>query len=198
MSRDGDVPRDCPPKTAVTPGEEPSTAELTSQLYDDLRRIAARLDPGAKSRTLQPTAVVNEAFVRLVQQDRQVWQNRAHFIAVASGMIRNVLVDSARARSAQKRGGGAASITIHTEIEGEGSQSIDILDLDAALERLRATKERLFRLVELRFFGGLTLNETAEVLGVSKTIIVREWTQARTFLKLYLSELDDGEEERET
>jgi RNA polymerase sigma factor (TIGR02999 family) len=153
-------------------------------LYDELRALAQgyfrRETPGA---TLQPTALVNEVYLRLVEQDRIRWQNRRQFFAVAAQIMRRVLVDSARRRRAQKRGGEAHRITLG-EASGPavGPTEVDIMELDDALRELASFDPRQSRIVELRFFAGLTVRETAEVEELSPATVKREWSTARAWL----------------
>lgn len=133
--------------------------------------------------TLQTTALVNELYLRLVDVRRVNWQNRAHFLAMAARLMRRVLVDAARARRADKRGGGLVRITLHEEVVAGGDRVAELLRLDDALEALAAFDSRKSRVVELRFFGGLSLEETADVLGVSTKTVMRDWEFARAWLQ---------------
>jgi RNA polymerase sigma factor (TIGR02999 family) len=167
-------------------GDAEALARLLPLVYDELRAIAARqLRNERADHTLQPTAVVHEAFLKLVDLPRLQWQDRAHFLAVASRLMRQVLVDYARARETLKRGGSAPRIDQSSQAEQtvaiEGEQ-IDLLALDGALERLAALDAEQAQLVELRFFGGLTIAETAEVLRSSPATVKRDWDTARTWL----------------
>ena len=138
--------------------------------------------------TLQPTALVHEVFIRLVDQRRVDWQNRAHFFGVAANLMRRILVDDARRRRADKRGGDWERVTlIGDEAIAENHKEIDVLALHEALERLAAFDPQQERIVELRYFGGLTIDETAEVLGISAATIVREWTIAKAWLRADMS-----------
>ncbi len=152
-------------------------------LYDELRRIAARQLQGERDgHSLQATAVVHEAYLKLVDLRRMRWQDRRHFLAVASRLMRQVLVDHARARLAAKRGGAGPRVEL-TEASGVSEpRSVDFVALDGALERLAALDAEQARLVELRFFGGLTIAETAEVLGSSPATVKRDWETARLWL----------------
>jgi len=164
--------------------------EIISLVYDDLRRIAhRRLRAERADHTLNTTAVVHEAYLQLVDQAGADWRNRAHFFAVASKVIRNVLVDYARQRGAQKRGGDVIRIPLREELQGAEPQVVELLALDQALTRLASHDERLERVVECRFFGGMTLEESAEALGVSVRTLVRDWTRAKAYL---YRALDDG------
>jgi RNA polymerase sigma factor (TIGR02999 family) len=152
-------------------------------VYDELRRLAAgylrRERPG---HTLQPTALVHEAYVRLIDQRQVDWTNRAQFIGLAAVMMRRILVNHARDRVAGKRGGGAEHVSLTLAGDRIGSPEIDVLDLHDALEKLADFDGRKSRIVELKFFGGLTTDEIAETLGVSRATVEREWTFARAWL----------------
>jgi RNA polymerase sigma factor (TIGR02999 family) len=141
---------------------------------------------------LQPTALVHEAYLRLVDQRRVKWRNRAHFYGVAAGMMRRVLVDDARARQAEKRGDGWERVTLsEVDAQAAGAAGVDVLALHDALERLAAFDPRKERIVELRYFGGLTIEETAEVMGISEATIVREWTMAKAWLRADLARVSE-------
>jgi RNA polymerase sigma factor (TIGR02999 family) len=169
-------------------GDDGARERLMPLVYDELRRRAsACLRRERDGHTLQPTALVHETYLRLADQNRAVWQNRGHFFGVATQMMRRVLVDYARRRNSKKRSGRWTRVTL-----GEGAavgqpMSVDILDLDAALTELAAFDEGKSRIVELRFFGGLSLEETAHVLDVSPSTIEREWQTARAWLYRSLS-----------
>lgn len=170
-------------RTRLADGRALSTDELTPLVYDDLRRLASsyfRREPAGI--TLQPTALVHEACLQLLGQRNQSWENRAHFMALAATAMRRVLVDAARDRGRLKRGGGRARVTL-SEAGGEGPVTVSLIDLDGALERLAGVSERYVRIIELRYFAGLGLEETAQVLGVGRSTIVREWAQARAWLE---------------
>lgn len=165
-----------------TGGDRAARDRLIAVVYDELRRIAQRyMRKEPAGHTLQPTALVNEAYLRLIDQDTP-WQNRAHFFAIAAQVMRRILVDRARARDSAKRGGkhGRTTLSDVAEIDHRG---VDLLALDQALTALAELDPRQSSVVELRFFGGLTIRETAEVLGVSHTIIEREWSLARAWLR---------------
>ncbi len=165
--------------------------ELMPLVYDELRRLAAgylrRERPG---QTLQATALVNEAFVRLSQERPQSFQNRTHFLAIAALSMRQILVQRARAKHAEKRGGGAERITLDESMAGGPpvpDEGIDVLALDEALTRLAAFDPQQARMVELRYFGGLTIEETAETLEISPATVKRQWTLARAWLRRELA-----------
>ena len=132
--------------------------------------------------SLQATALVNEAYVRLVDVQQMNWQNRAHFLAMAARLMRRVLVDSARARGAHKRGGGAIKVSFSEELAIADTKGLDMVGLDDALHALADLDERQSRVVELRFFGGLSVAETAVVLGISGETVMRDWKVARAWL----------------
>jgi RNA polymerase sigma factor (TIGR02999 family) len=165
-------------------GDSSVEGRLMEAVYDDLRRKAAGIlrheSPG---HTLQPTALVNEAYLRLVDQRRVAWQNRAHFLAVAARLMRRILVDYARRRRAAKRGGQAARVTLEDFAARPGSTPLDLLELDEALAELAALDPRQARIVELRAFGGLSVEEAAEVVGVSPATVKRDWSFAQAWLE---------------
>jgi RNA polymerase sigma factor (TIGR02999 family) len=169
-------------------GDLSARDQLMPLVYDELRRrAAAHLRREPRNQTLQPTALVHEAYLRLVDQRRAVWRNRAQFFAVASQMMRRVLVDRARGRRMAKRSGRWARVTLDTAEALTRPAELDVLDLDAALTRLAAFDERKSRIAELRFFGGLSLEETGQALGVSVATVVRDWRAARAWLFKTLS-----------
>ncbi len=165
-------------------GEGDAFARLIPLVYDDLRGIAhRRLAQERDDHTLGTTALVHEAYLRLVDQATATWQDRAHFFAVAARVIRHVLVDYARAKGAQKRGGDALRIPLREDLDGETpSNTIELLTLETALEELGRHDRRLEQLVECRFFGGMTMKDTAEALGVSLRTAERDWTRAKAYL----------------
>jgi RNA polymerase sigma factor (TIGR02999 family) len=152
-------------------------------VYQELRRLAAgdlrRERPG---QTLPPTGHVHEAYMGLMKDRQDRWQNRAHFCAIAANAMRQILIERARARGALKRGGAQPRVTLDEALVAGGQQSFDILALDQALEKLAAIDAEQARLVELRFFGGLTVEETAEAMGISPATVKRHWAVARAFL----------------
>jgi RNA polymerase sigma factor (TIGR02999 family) len=164
-------------------GDRQSLDSLLPIVYQELRRLAAsylrRERPG---QTLQPTALVHEAYMRLMKDRPDRWQNRAHFCAIAAHSMRQILIEKARARDALKRGGGGPRVTLDEALVGGGELSIDMVALDEALERLAAIDPEQARLVELRFFGGLTVEETADALNISPATVKRHWTLARAWL----------------
>lgn len=152
-------------------------------VYEELRRLAAnRLRGERDGHTLQATALVHEAYLRLVDQTRVEWRNRAHFFAIAARMIRRILVDHARRRQADKRGGGNVRVTLDERLVGATAREVDLLALDDAMRALAELDPELAHLVELRFFSGLTIAETAEALEISPATVKREWAAARAWL----------------
>ena len=153
-------------------------------VYEELRRIAASFMRNERTgHTLQPTALVNEAYLRLVEVDRMPWKDRTHFMTAAAGTIRRVLVDHARARHAGKRGGDWQQITLSGVPEAGDDSPLDLLALEEALVKLAGLDEMAGRIVELRYFGGLTIQQTAEVLGTGTTSVKQKWDFARTWLR---------------
>jgi RNA polymerase sigma factor (TIGR02999 family) len=174
---------------AWSDGRSEALDALMPKVYADLRRVAAGyMRREAAGHPLQPTALVHEAYVRLVDQKHVQWRNRAHFFGVAANLMRRILVDHARRRRADKRGGDWERVTlVGDEAIAESRKEIDVLALHEALERLAAFDPQQARIVELRYFGGLTIDETAEVLGISAATIVREWTIAKAWLRADMS-----------
>jgi RNA polymerase sigma factor (TIGR02999 family) len=168
-------------------GDKRALDRLVPLVYDELRRIARRhLSREEPSHTLQSTALVHEAYMRLVDQNRVQWQNRAHFFGVAGQLIRRILVDHARRRHASKRGGAQPSLLLDESVAAASDNNVDLLALDDALNDLSALDVQQARVVELRFFAGLTIAESAEALGISPTTVQRDWTVARAWLYRYL------------
>jgi RNA polymerase sigma factor (TIGR02999 family) len=168
---------------AWSDGDETALARLLPLVEADLRRLArACMRHERNGHTLQPTALVNEAFLRLAGARRLDWQDRAHFMGIAARLMRRVLVDHARARGYQKRGGGAERLSVDGALLEAAQRPLDIIELDRALETFAAIDARRSRVVELRFFGGLTLEETAEVLNVSSETVKRDWRVAKLWL----------------
>jgi len=164
-------------------GDETALARLTAVVHQELQRIARACMRGERARDrLEATALVHEAYLRLVDTQQVNWQNRAHFLAMAARVMRRVLVDLARARQYQKRGGGAIQVSFTSALHSP-EKAEDLVALDAALEALGELDPRRSRVVELRFFGGLTVEETAAVLNVSADTVMRDWKLARTWLR---------------
>lgn len=165
-------------------GKAEALNRLLPLVYTELRRVAAAyMRRERESQTLQATALVHEAYLRLMGEQKVAWQNRAHFCAIAAQSMREILVERARARHAQKRGGHWHRITLTDARLGSDPPPLDVLSLDEALTRLAAFDPARARLVELRFFGGLTIEETAEALGQSPATVKRGWALARAWLK---------------
>ena len=166
---------------------------LLPLVYQELRRLAAaylrREKPG---QTLQPTALVHEAYMRLMKDRPDRWQNRAHFCAIAAHSMRQILIERARARGAAKRGGARPRVTLDEGLVAGAERSIDLLALDEALERLAQMDPEQARLVELRFFGGLTVEETAAAMNISPATVKRHWTVAKAWLTRELEGLADA------
>jgi len=175
-------------------GDKSALDRLTPLIYEELRRLAhhymRRERPG---HTLQTTALVNEAYVRLINRKNIDWQNRDHFFAIAAQLMRTILVDHARRHGYSKRGGGARRISLNEAAVVSQDRTAEVVELDEALTRLAVFDPQQSRIVELRFFGGLTIKQTADVLGLSPATIKREWSTARAWLfrELDVSETDD-------
>ena len=168
----------------VRTGNRDAIDALLPLVHAELRRIAsAHMRRERPGHTLQPTALVNEAYLRLVDQTDVEWQNRAHFLAVASRLMRRILVDHARAKSTAKRDTGSVRVELDDVDIGGTERDIDLLALDEALERLSAMDPRLSEVVENRYFGGLTTKETAEAMQLSTATVEREWVAARAWLR---------------
>jgi len=169
--------------TKFTTGDSAAADEVIPLVYEELRRLAAhymaREQPG---HALQTTALVHEAYLRLVDQRQSNWRNRAHFYGAAAQVMRRILVDHARARQAEKRGGDAEHLTLDEALTFSDSQSEELVRLDEALARLARLDARQSRVIELRFFAGLSVEETAEVIGVSPKTVKRDWSVARAWL----------------
>jgi RNA polymerase sigma factor (TIGR02999 family) len=156
---------------------------LLPLIYDELRKLAANyLRRERSDHTLQPTALVHEAYMRMVDQTQVNWQNRAHFFGVAAQMMRRILVDHARAHNAEKRGQDFQILSLDENIDKSVERSSELIALDEALRTLAEMDEQKGRIVELRFFGGLSIDETAEVLGVSAPTVKRQWRMAKAWL----------------
>jgi RNA polymerase sigma-70 factor, ECF subfamily len=168
----------------VGSGDGAATDELFPIVYDELRVLAQRFLKGeSKAQTLQATALVHEAYVRLVGPEQGTWENRAHFFGAAARAIRRILTDHARERDAQKRGGGRRPVSLDEAlVVCAGEPAADLLNLNAALEKLAAIDDQKARVVELRFFGGLTVDQAALALGVSPSSVARDWQFARVWL----------------
>ena len=165
-------------------GDQEALDELTPLVYEELRQQAARyLRKERPNHSLQATALINEAFLRLIDVKDVQWQNRAHFFAIAANLMRRILVDHARRRDAEKRGGSQVCLTLDEGLAWANEPDVDLLAIDEALDRLAIIDEQQARIVELRFFSGLTVEETATALGVSPKTVKRDWSVARAWLK---------------
>ena len=164
-------------------GDQRALEQLAPLVYDELRRLAGRyLRRERINHTLQSTALVHEAYLRLIDQSRVQWQNRAHFFGVAAQMIRRILVDHARGHQAAKRGSGVARLSLDEALDASAPRDLDLVALDDALETLARLDPQQSRIIELRYFAGLSIEETAEVIGVSPATVKREWASARAWL----------------
>jgi RNA polymerase sigma factor (TIGR02999 family) len=176
-------------------GDLEAREALIPLVYEELRRVARRhLGRERPDHTLQSAALVHEAYLRLVQQGSPQWQNRAHFFGVAAQLMRHILVDHARARLAAKRGAGTPRITVDAEMGLPQRRGVDLVALDDALNQLAALDAPQSRLVELRFFGGLSIEETAAVMGISPATVKREWATARAWLQRQMKDKDKDKE----
>ena len=175
-------------------GDEEALAKLAPLVYDEMHRLARRyLRRERSDHTLQATALVNEAFVRLIDQRRVQWRNSLQFIALGAQMMRRILVDHARSRGYAKRGGGAPRVSLDEVPEVSDEAAPDVLEVDEALTKLAQDHPDLARVVELRFFGGLTSEQIAELLGIAVPTVTRRWRMARAWLYRHLrGELEDG------
>ncbi len=172
---------------AWSSGKTEALDQLIPIVYDELRAVAARyLRRERQDHTLQPTALVNEAYLRLIDQKQVEWQNRAHFMGVAAQMMRRILVDHAKSSHRAKRGGGVRKVALDEAVAFSDERADELVELDAALTALAAFDERKSRVVELRYFGGLSVEETAEVLKVSEITIARDWKMAKAWLYTYI------------
>jgi len=179
-------------------GDHEALEKLMPLVYDELHRLAGRyLRKERQNHTLQTTALVHEAYLRMIDQQNVTWQNRAHFFGIAAQMMRRILVSYARTNMAAKRGGGNYKLTldegVNVSVAPSQQMDLDIAALDAALNKLATTDERKSRIVELRYFGGLSLEETAEVLGISPGTVKREWRMARAWLYCELEKEEQKE-----
>ena len=164
-------------------GDQSALDKLIPVVYKELRRMAARyLRRERPDHSLQPTALVHEAYIRLIDQTRVDWQNRAHFFGVAAQMMRRILVDHAKATRRQKRSGDVHKLPLDEAMNLYEEQRPDLVALDEAMKRLAEIDPRKSQVVELRYFGGLSVEETAEVIGVSRKTVIRDWMMAKTWL----------------
>lgn len=168
-------------------GDKESLDQLLPLVYQELRRVAAnQLQQERGNHTLQPTALVHEAYLRLLEQREVDWRNRAHFFSIAAEMMRRILINYAVQKKAQKRGDGATHISLDEALSYGEQEELDIVLLNDALDKLAKFDSTQAKIVELRFFGGLTIEEVAEVLGVSDSFVKREWRMAKSWLKTQL------------
>jgi RNA polymerase sigma factor (TIGR02999 family) len=164
-------------------GEEEALEKLVPLVYDELHRIARRyMKHEPAGHTLQTTALVNEAYLRLIEQKGMKWQNRAHFFAISAQLMRRILVSMARARYANKRGGEARQVSLDEALVISEERAAELVALDEAMNELAALDPRRSRVVELRYFGGLSVEETAEVLKISPETVMRDWKRAKAWL----------------
>ena len=174
---------------AVSAGDRTSAAKLMDLVYDDMRKLARKYLAGpTPDHTLAPTAVVHEAFIKLIDQKRVDWRGRSHFFAAGAKAMRQILVDYARKRVSLKRGGDRQRIPIGPDVAISPKKDEDVLALNEALEELAKVDEQLARIVELRFFGGMTNAEVAEALGIAERTVKKKWTATRLWLRRYLAE----------
>jgi RNA polymerase sigma-70 factor (ECF subfamily) len=172
----------------VSHGDKDAPARLMPLVYDELRRLADHyLRQERSDHTLQPTALVHEAYLKLIDQSRVEWQGRAHFLGVAAQLMRRILVDHARRHHASKRGGFRQKLSLDEAVDYSQPRDLDLVALDDALNALAQFDERQSRIVELRFFGGLTIEETAEALGVSPATVKVDWNMAKAWLRREIS-----------
>ena len=175
---------------AWSDGDPDAAEKLTPLVYNHLRRLARQYMRRERGdHTLQTTALVNEAYLELVQQKRTDWRNRAHFFAISSSLMRRILVDMARRRNARRRGGDTVMLPLDEALVFSPERASELVRLNDALEALARLDERKSRIIEMRFFGGLTAEETAEVLKISPDTVLREWKRARAWLQV---EMDRG------
>jgi RNA polymerase sigma factor (TIGR02999 family) len=168
---------------AWSQGDQSALDRLVPLLYEELHRLARRhMRQERPDHTLQATSLVNEAYLRLIDVDRVEWRDRAHFLAVAAQMMRRILVDFARNRQRQKRGGGAVHVSLDDVPELPDSSDLDLVAINGALGALATFDSRMSQVVELRFFGGLTVAETADVLNISPETVMRDWKTAKVWL----------------
>ena len=180
-------------------GDAGAAERLMPLVYEELRRLArSYLRRERPDHTLQPTALVNEAYLKLVDQNSVSWQDRHHFFGIAARMMRRVLVDHARSHAAEKRGGGLGRVSLDDANAAAGVRALELVELDDALQRLAEVFPRKAEVVELRFFGGFKVEETARILGVSDKTVMREWESAKLWLYREMdgggAEVKDGEQ----
>ncbi len=174
-------------------GPHATVDRLMKALYPELRRMAHRYFRAERAgHTLQPTALVHEAYLRLVDQTRVTWEGRAHFLAIAAKIMRRVLIDHARARARVRRGSGRKVAALDSEVLGPDFTPAELCEVSDALDKLAVLDERQARVVEMRFFGGMTIDEVATALSVSKRTVEDDWTHAKAWLRLVLAQGTDA------
>ena len=174
-------------------GDKAALDQLVPLVYPELRRLAKRrMDRESPAHTLQTSALINEAYLKLVDQQNVKWENRAHFFAVAAQVMRHILVDHARTRNYAKRGGGALKLPLDEAAAFTAQRAGQLIALDDALRDLAVLDERKSQIIELRFFGGLSLEETAEVLKISPSTVQREWRAAKAWLHHTMNKADES------
>lgn len=179
---------------AWSDGDQAALEKLLPLVNAELRRLAARyMRRERQGHSLQSSDLVNEAWLRLVNQNQVEWRNRAHFFGIAAQLMRRILIDHARKYKYQKRGGGAVRISLDEAAAVTEARAAELIAVDEALEKLAAIDQRKARIIELRFFGGLDLDETAEVMGVSSPTVQREWRAAKAWLYRILTEGENGD-----
>lgn len=177
---------------AITEGDRTSATQLVETVYDDLRRLAHHyMNQEKAGHTLQPTALVHETYLKLVDQTRVDWRSRSHFFAIGAQAMRRILVNHAKGKARIKRGGNRLKISLDEALTVSNESGDDVLALDEALQKLARIDAQQAQIVELRFFGGMTVEETAVALGLSKRTVEREWTACRAWLRRELAEQDD-------
>jgi len=169
-------------------GDQEAISELVPIVYGELRKLARGYLRKEQKATLQATGLVHEAYLRLLRDKNLHWANRAHFLAIAARSMRQILVERARAREAAKRGGGQIAITLDETIPGRNEKTVDLLTLDDALNKLSKLDPKQSEIVELRYFGGLTVEETATVMGISPATVKRWWELSKAWLRREMSE----------
>lgn len=168
---------------AWSDGDREALGKLTPLVYQELKKLAeSYLRRERAGNSLQPTALAHEAFIKLIDQQHVRWQNRAHFYGIAAQAMRRILVDHARARLAEKRGCGGATVSLDEAVNVSGERADQLVALDEALKTLAELDPQQSHVVELKYFGGMTLEETAEVLGISRATVIREWQMAKAWL----------------
>ena len=175
--------------TAISRGDRSGSDRLMELVYDDFRRLASTyLEGDTAGNTLQPTAVVHEAFLKIVGEDGADWRSRSHFFAVGATAMRQILVDHARMKSAKKRGGGRTRVELDEKLEVSLDSDQDIVDIDEALKKLAGINPRRAAIVEMRFFGGMTVDEVAVALDVSSSTVKKQWAATSAWLRRELAE----------